>query len=209
VGIARVEEFRRRLREARLRLARTVAATDEELETLDERQPGAPLEDAPVQAVVGVLSQLEGREKQELDEIDAAQARLEAGTFGVCEACAQPIALTRLRALPSARLCARCQGRQETRAGARVQGLVPGKATTTAERTSMARRKAKITGAGAPKLARSPKAGSPPREITSSPRVRRRQKSVHTAVRKDTTLFETDHGPRAAWPASTSKRKKR
>jgi hypothetical protein len=60
-----------------------------------------------------------------------------------------------------------------------------------------------------PRSARSAKAGSPPRASASSPQVRRRQKSAHAAVSKGTTLFETDHGPRAAWPASTSKRKKR
>jgi len=56
---------------------------------------------------------------------------------------------------------------------------------------------------------RSPKAGSPPVEVRGSARVRRRQKSAHAALSKGTTLFETDHGPRAAWPASPSKRKKR
>jgi len=56
---------------------------------------------------------------------------------------------------------------------------------------------------------RSPKAGSPPRTSVSSPQARRRQKSAHSSLSKGTTLFETDHGPRAAWPASTSKRKKR
>jgi hypothetical protein len=56
---------------------------------------------------------------------------------------------------------------------------------------------------------RSPKAGAPPREVKVSPQARRRQKSARAALSKGTTVFETDHGPRAAWPASTSKRKKR
>jgi len=60
-----------------------------------------------------------------------------------------------------------------------------------------------------PTRTRSAKAGSPPVEVKGSARVRRRQKSAHAALSKGTTLFETDHGPRAAWPASTSKRKKR
>jgi hypothetical protein len=56
---------------------------------------------------------------------------------------------------------------------------------------------------------RSPKAGSPSPPSSLSPQARRRQKSAHASLSKGTTLFETDHGPRAAWPASTSKRKKR
>jgi len=59
------------------------------------------------------------------------------------------------------------------------------------------------------RTARSAKAGSPPAEVKGSAQVRRRQKSAHAKLSKGTTLFETDHGPRAAWPASTSKRKKR
>lgn len=57
--------------------------------------------------------------------------------------------------------------------------------------------------------ARSAKAGTPPAAAPTSPQARRRQKTAHARLSKGTTLFETDHGPRAAWPASTSKRKKR
>jgi hypothetical protein len=56
---------------------------------------------------------------------------------------------------------------------------------------------------------RSPKAGSPPSKTVGSPQARRRQRSASVKLSKGTTLFETDYGPRAAWPASTSKRKKR
>jgi DnaK suppressor protein len=104
-----VDEWRRLLAEARLRLARGVATTDDELATLEKHQPGAPTEDATWELTEAVLSRLEGREKHELDEIAAAQARLEAGTYGVCESCAQPIPLVRLRAMPAARRCVACQ----------------------------------------------------------------------------------------------------
>jgi len=108
-----VEEFRRQLREARERLLRTVASTDEELATLEAHPAGALSEDAAIVLAAGVLSRLEGQEKHALDEIDAAQARLEAGTFGVCERCSRPIALDRLRAMPTARYCIPCQSREE------------------------------------------------------------------------------------------------
>lgn len=57
--------------------------------------------------------------------------------------------------------------------------------------------------------ARSAKAPAPPTAPASAPQVRRRRKSAHGAVSKGTTVFQTDHGPRAAWPASAGKRKKR
>ena len=56
---------------------------------------------------------------------------------------------------------------------------------------------------------RSAKAGSPTPESTASKRVQRRRRSAAPAVSKGTILFQTDQGPRAAWPASISKRKKR
>ncbi|MBI1893566.1 MAG: hypothetical protein HYS14_05600 [Candidatus Rokubacteria bacterium] len=56
---------------------------------------------------------------------------------------------------------------------------------------------------------RSPKAGRPPERVISSRRVRRREKTAHVAVRKDTTLFETDHGPRVVWGVTKPKIKKR
>ena len=108
-----VEEFRRRLREMRARLFRTVTTADDELETLEAHQPGAPVEDAAREIVVSVLARLGDREKHELDEIYGAQARLETGSFGVCEECSRPIPLARLRAVPTARLCAPCTAREE------------------------------------------------------------------------------------------------
>jgi DnaK suppressor protein len=112
-----VDEFRQRLREAWGRLFRTVTRTDEELATLEAHQPGAQTEDASTELVGEILSRLEGREKHELDEIHAARARLEAGTFGICDRCRRPIPLARLRALPAALYCAPCQSREETSPG--------------------------------------------------------------------------------------------
>jgi DnaK suppressor protein len=41
--------------------------------------------------------------EQHLAEIDAARARVDAGTYGVCEVCGTPIARARLEARPVAR----------------------------------------------------------------------------------------------------------
>ncbi len=42
---------------------------------------------------------------QRLTEIEAAQARLVDGTYGICEVCGEPIAAGRLEARPTARTC--------------------------------------------------------------------------------------------------------
>jgi RNA polymerase-binding transcription factor DksA len=106
-------EFQQRLTEMCFGLARTVATTDEELATLDAQQRSDFGEGATAGGVGDLLAKLEGRERHELDEIDAAQRRLEAGVFGVCEGCHRAIPLARLRAMPTARRCATCQTREE------------------------------------------------------------------------------------------------
>jgi len=53
------------------------------------------------------------RSSAEIREIDRALARLDDGSYGVCEHCDQRISEERLHALPSAALCARCQAEQE------------------------------------------------------------------------------------------------
>jgi len=106
-------EFQQRLTEMCLGLARTVATTDEELATLAAQQRGDFGEGAMTGAMGDLLAKLEGRERHEMDEIDAAQRRLEAGVFGTCETCHRAIPLARLRAMPTARRCAACQARAE------------------------------------------------------------------------------------------------
>lgn len=58
---------------------------------------------------------LEDNSSHVLAEIDGALARIEAGTFGACEACGEPVGEERLEALPWATLCIEDKRRQELR----------------------------------------------------------------------------------------------
>jgi len=49
-----------------------------------------------------------GQLAETLAEINDALAKLDAGTYGVCESCQQPISEARLEAMPEARLCITC-----------------------------------------------------------------------------------------------------
>lgn len=74
------------------------------------------------QSVVGRLSRIdalmnqglaqgsEARAVEELGLVEDALGRLEAGTYGSCHSCRQPIAVARLLVIPEARDCARCRG---------------------------------------------------------------------------------------------------
>jgi RNA polymerase-binding protein DksA len=103
------QELHTRLHEARSQLLRTAATTEEELATLEAREPGAPMEGAAREEVIGILARLEDRERHEIEEIGAAFVRLRASTYGVCESCGGSIPLPRLRAMPTTRHCVTCQ----------------------------------------------------------------------------------------------------
>ena len=50
-----------------------------------------------------------------LAQNEKALARIEAGTYGVCESCGEPIGTARLQAFPRATLCVACKQREERR----------------------------------------------------------------------------------------------
>jgi len=108
-----IDEFRRRLLDARATLLRAVAATDEEMAGLEAPAPGDSTDRAATSSVTSLVSRLAGQDKRELDEIADALRRLGSGTYGFCESCREPIALPRLRAVPAARFCLACQETEE------------------------------------------------------------------------------------------------
>jgi DnaK suppressor protein len=56
---------------------------------------------------------LREREQGLLAKIDAALAKIEAGTFGECVSCGEDIGVARLKARPVAELCIECKSEQE------------------------------------------------------------------------------------------------
>jgi DnaK suppressor protein len=50
-----------------------------------------------------------------LAQNERALARIEAGTYGACESCGEPIGKARLQAFPRATLCVACKQREERR----------------------------------------------------------------------------------------------
>lgn len=69
------------------------------------------------------LSEME-RDVDELRMIDSALQRIDAGTYGSCVGCAQPIPIARLRAEPTAERCVQCQELfEKTHASARTPSL--------------------------------------------------------------------------------------
>ncbi|NJC70049.1 TraR/DksA family transcriptional regulator [Planosporangium thailandense] len=78
--------------------ASTSVATD------DEHDP----EGATIAFERAQVAALLTRARERLADLDRAFEQLDAGTYGRCERCGQPIAAERLAARPAARTCIRC-----------------------------------------------------------------------------------------------------
>lgn len=62
-----------------------------------------------------VLDALGNSARDEVEKIKQAISRIDAGTYGVCLNCGEPIRKERLAALPYARLCIHCAENREHR----------------------------------------------------------------------------------------------
>ncbi|MFQ5457802.1 MAG: TraR/DksA family transcriptional regulator [Myxococcota bacterium] len=110
----------RTLLHSRLKTARARAgqAASAESETAAARMTSPELaERGTDRAMEFLLMHEEARELAEASEIEAALARMRAGSYGLCASCAGRISYRRLLALPEARRCIRCekQGRRAPR----------------------------------------------------------------------------------------------
>ncbi|MHC4913892.1 MAG: TraR/DksA family transcriptional regulator [Planctomycetota bacterium] len=92
-------------------------------EEIDQSRQGAkqrsadPTDQASDSADGDLALALAQSDTDELNQIEAALARLEAGEIGSCEECSAPIPMERLRALPYATTCIECKRRRELRSG--------------------------------------------------------------------------------------------
>ena len=107
----RIGDLERRLCRERREASRALFTTDAELASCE--RVGDSLDDSATETACRVLTRLDERDLRVLTEVDAAERRLSAGSFGVCEACARPIPFERLRALPTTRLCLVCEATVE------------------------------------------------------------------------------------------------
>ena len=59
--------------------------------------------------------QMTSNARRLLEQTEQALSRIDAGTYGACESCGQPIGKARLMAFPRAVLCVTCKQREERR----------------------------------------------------------------------------------------------
>lgn len=110
-------EFGALLLERAAETERTLAALDDDLKALAQARGDATADDEHDPEGVtlsGEWSRVQGLRAEQLRERDAlaaAQARWDAGTYGVCTGCGRGIPVARLRVRPMATLCVACAER--------------------------------------------------------------------------------------------------
>jgi RNA polymerase-binding protein DksA len=108
-----LDELQRALNERREELEAESHADAEESRGEVFSETAGPVADSGDEATADLIADLENaelsRDLQELNEIDAALARMRDGGYGVCIDCRGEIDLERLRSKPAASRCFDCQ----------------------------------------------------------------------------------------------------
>ena len=118
-----LESFRQALLSLRARLRGDLSQMTDEALRRDQPDASGNLSNVPLHmADIGTENydqeftlELIENEQDTLGEVHEALSRIDAGTFGRCEECGEPIARPRLQALPYTRHCIQCARALEDR----------------------------------------------------------------------------------------------
>lgn len=99
--------LKQRVQELLTEAGKTVEGMDE-----DENFPD-PTDRASLESNRNFILRIRDRERKLIVKIEEALARLDDGTFGVCEQCGGKIGAERLKARPVTTLCIECKSDQE------------------------------------------------------------------------------------------------
>ena len=109
-----LEALRVGLQRRRRVLLETFRRAGAELDALRSAERDPEFEEgAQTEHEAFTLARLGESQRRELQQIDAAIARIDAGEYGICSDCGQEIDPRRLAALPYALLCTECAARSE------------------------------------------------------------------------------------------------
>lgn len=105
----KAKTFQDRLTERRVALVGQVQAAEAYSRERDAEATQDPADMAANAYTKELLMSMSTNDRQLLDSIDAALARIAGGEYGKCINCGEPILEKRLEAVPWARHCIRCQ----------------------------------------------------------------------------------------------------
>jgi DnaK suppressor protein len=109
----KVSVFRKKLMKQREELLSEAEQTINSKLVEDKQSFPDPTDQAAAELDNNFMLKLRGREQKLLKKIDEAIARIDEGSYGVCESCGGPIGIKRLEARPVTTLCIDCKTEQE------------------------------------------------------------------------------------------------
>jgi DnaK suppressor protein len=109
----KAKTYRDKLMDRRVSLVGQVQAAEAYSRERDAEATQDPADMAANAYTKELLMSMSTNDRQLLDSIDAALERIEAGKYGKCVHCSQPIQEKRLEAVPWARHCLTCQDLNE------------------------------------------------------------------------------------------------
>ncbi|MFZ5445891.1 MAG: TraR/DksA family transcriptional regulator [Myxococcota bacterium] len=108
-----LKRFKKSLEDSRKAIIENARKTMEEESNFDTDDLPDEIDQASSEYAQSMAFRLRDREKFLLKKIEKALARIEDGSFGMCERCEEPISMKRLEARPVTTLCIRCKEEQE------------------------------------------------------------------------------------------------
>jgi RNA polymerase-binding transcription factor DksA len=115
LSIADIRELHGRLAQTRIRLLDEIQAAEADIHTAHEAREG----EGGIGSDVSEITRFEelrraeiAIDEEQLRSIEAAEARMGEGLYGICVTCGEPIMRERLLAMPAAVRCADCESRQ-------------------------------------------------------------------------------------------------
>ena len=110
----KLEQFRKQLLEKKEDILKEVGKTLSEMTGQTSNVPD-PNDRATIESGMSFELRIRDRERKLLSKIDEAIARIDDGSYGICEDCDEEIGLKRLEARPVTTLCIDCKTIQETK----------------------------------------------------------------------------------------------
>lgn len=114
--MAELTELYEKLKKEKIQISQKLEELTARSQPMAERREGSPFgkreEEADGALELEKRMALEQRLRASFAEIEHALQKYEAGTYGLCDSCGQPIERARLEALPQASLCLNCKAHQ-------------------------------------------------------------------------------------------------
>lgn len=109
----KMQAIKKKLEKQRAELLQEAENTLTTKLSMEKESFSDPTDQAVAELDNNFMLRLRGREQKLLKKIDEALARIEGGTYGICESCGNPIGIKRLEARPVTTLCIECKTMQE------------------------------------------------------------------------------------------------